>query len=134
MIVVDTNVIASLFVGEPRERTVSERLAFADSEWTAPRLWRSELLATLRKYVRHRGLSTSGAAACFHEAESRVRTSPLDPEAEHVLALSAASDCSTYDCEFVALAIALGCKLATYDRKLRDAFPTVVSTPGAVAP
>lgn len=39
-----------------------------------------------------------------------------------VLALVQASDCSAYDCEFVALARQLGTKLVTMDGKLLRAF------------
>lgn len=35
------------------------------------------------------------------------------------------SNCSAYDCEFVALAMALGVKLMTMDAKLLKAFPTL---------
>lgn len=33
------------------------------------------------------------------------------------------SDCSAYDCEFVALAVKLDTKLVTVDKKLLKAFP-----------
>ena len=33
------------------------------------------------------------------------------------------SDCSAYDCEFIALAINLNTKLVTMDKKLLKAFP-----------
>ena len=33
------------------------------------------------------------------------------------------SDCSAYDCEFVALAMTLGVELVTMDAKLLKAFP-----------
>ena len=33
------------------------------------------------------------------------------------------SDCSAYDCEFIALALQLGTKLITMDKKLLRAFP-----------
>ncbi|NDG42863.1 MAG: VapC toxin family PIN domain ribonuclease, partial [Betaproteobacteria bacterium] len=34
------------------------------------------------------------------------------------------SDCSAYDCEFIALAIKLNTKLVTVDKKLLREFPT----------
>jgi predicted nucleic acid-binding protein len=40
-----------------------------------------------------------------------------------VLELVRDSDCSAYDCEFVALATKLDAKLVTMDRKLLRAFP-----------
>ena len=39
-----------------------------------------------------------------------------------VLELARESDCSVYDCEFVALAMQLGTKLVTMDRELLKAF------------
>ena len=40
-----------------------------------------------------------------------------------VLELVRDSDCSAYDCEFVALAMTLGVKLVTMDAKILRAFP-----------
>lgn len=40
-----------------------------------------------------------------------------------VLELVRDSDCSAYDCEFVALAMSLGITLVTEDKKLLKAFP-----------
>jgi predicted nucleic acid-binding protein len=42
-----------------------------------------------------------------------------------VLDLVNRSDCSAYDCEYVALAKQLGLKLVTMDRKVLRAFPEV---------
>jgi predicted nucleic acid-binding protein len=42
-----------------------------------------------------------------------------------VLELVAASDCTAYDCEFVAVASHLGTRLVTMDAKLLKAFPKV---------
>ncbi|MGH8595208.1 MAG: type II toxin-antitoxin system VapC family toxin, partial [Gammaproteobacteria bacterium] len=47
-----------------------------------------------------------------HEVESR-----------RVLELVRDSDCTAYDCEFVALAMRLGVKVVTMDAKLLKAFP-----------
>ncbi len=43
-----------------------------------------------------------------------------------VLSLVNRSDCSAYDCEFVALARGLGVPLVTMDRKLAASFPETV--------
>ena len=51
MIVVDTNVIAYLFL--PGEYTpLAERLLQKDPDWVAPVLWRSELRNVFALYVR----------------------------------------------------------------------------------
>ncbi|MHB1633024.1 MAG: type II toxin-antitoxin system VapC family toxin, partial [Acidithiobacillus sp.] len=42
-----------------------------------------------------------------------------------VLELVRDSECSAYDCEFVALAMKLGTKLVTMDSKLLRAFPGI---------
>ena len=44
-----------------------------------------------------------------------------------VFRLVEASDCSAYDCEFVAAALALQTRLITSDRQLLRAFPTLAS-------
>jgi predicted nucleic acid-binding protein len=43
----------------------------------------------------------------------------------HVLELVASSDCSAYDCEFVALAEDLGTSLVTVDQKILKEFPQI---------
>lgn len=45
-------------------------------------------------------------------------------DSRRVLELLRDSDCSAYDCEFVALALKLGVKLATMDTRLLKAFGT----------
>jgi predicted nucleic acid-binding protein len=44
-------------------------------------------------------------------------------ESDRVLALARDSTCSSYDCEFVALAMKLNSKLVTMDRALLRSFP-----------
>ena len=46
-----------------------------------------------------------------------------------MLRLAAESGCSSYDCEYVAVAEELGCRLATYDRKVIRRFPGIAVTP-----
>jgi predicted nucleic acid-binding protein len=49
-----------------------------------------------------------------------------------VLELVRDSNCTAYDCEFVALAMRLGVKLATMDAKILKAFPQhVITLPAA---
>ena len=51
MIVVDTNVIAYLFLkGEYNQN--AEKLLKSDSDWSVPILWRSELRSILTLYLR----------------------------------------------------------------------------------
>jgi predicted nucleic acid-binding protein len=46
-----------------------------------------------------------------------------DVDSQRVLELVRDSDCSAYDCEYVALALGLGVKLVTMDARLLRAFP-----------
>lgn len=45
-------------------------------------------------------------------------------DSKSILELVRDSDCSAYDCEFIALADRLGTKLVTMDKKLLKAFPS----------
>jgi hypothetical protein len=55
MIVVDTNIIGSLFLSSAQS-LLAERALIKDSEWAAPILWRSELRSVLVLYM-HKILS-----------------------------------------------------------------------------
>ncbi len=51
MIVVDTNIIAYLYIsGERSQQT--EKLLSIDANWNAPLLWRSEFRSVLSRYLR----------------------------------------------------------------------------------
>jgi len=49
--------------------------------------------------------------------------SEFEVDSRSVLELVRDSDCSAYDCEFIALAVKLGTKLVTADKKVLRAFP-----------
>jgi predicted nucleic acid-binding protein len=122
MIVVDSNVIAYLYL--PGEHTArAEALLERDPEWTAPVLWRSEFRNILAGYMRRRALSFDQARELQAEAESLLSGAEHDVDSQRVLELVRDSDCSAYDCEFVALAMQLRVKLVTLDAKLLRAFP-----------
>lgn len=122
MIVVDTNVLAYLYL--PSDLTQqAEALLERDSEWAAPVLWRSELRNILAGYMRRKMLTFEEARSIQAEAESLLAGSEHEVASQRVLELVRDSDCSAYDCEFVALAMHLGVKLVTMDSKLLKAFP-----------
>lgn len=124
MIVVDTNVIAYLWIEGPMtEGAVA--LARADDAWVAPPLWRSELRNLLATLTRAGRLTEDQALRSAANAESQMRGADRPVETKDVLSLAARSRCSAYDCEFVALASSLGVPLVTCDRKLVKAFPTI---------
>jgi len=122
MIVVDSNVIAYLYL--PGECTAAaEALLERDPEWAAPVLWRSEFRNILAGYLRRDALTFEQALALQQEAESLLAGLEYEVDSRSVLELVRDSDCSAYDCEFVALAEKLKTKLVTMDKKLLKAFP-----------
>ncbi|MCU0990176.1 MAG: type II toxin-antitoxin system VapC family toxin [Xanthomonadales bacterium] len=122
MIVVDSNVVAYLYL--PGDHTdEAEALLERDPGWAAPLLWRSEFRNILAGYMRRRTLTFEAARDLQLEAEQLLVGAEHEVDSWLVLELVRDSDCSAYDCEFVALAMTLGVKLVTMDAKLLKAFP-----------
>lgn len=122
MIVVDSNVVAYLYL--PGDLTArAEALLESDSDWVAPLLWRSEFRNILAGYMRRKTITFEIARELQSEAESLLAGAEHEVDSRLVLELLRDSDCSAYDCEFVALAMSLGTKLVTEDKKLLKAFP-----------
>ena len=122
MIVVDSNVLAYLYL--PGEYTsAAETLLEQDSDWAAPILWRSEFRNILAGYLRRKAITFDQANSLQREAESLLEGAEFEVESIAVLELVRDSDCSAYDCEFIALAMKLDTKLITMDKKLLRAFP-----------
>ena len=122
MIVVDSNVLAYLYL--PGDYTAdAEALLEQDPDWAAPVLWRSEFRNILAGYVRRKALTFEQACSLQGEAESLLAGSEFEVDSRAVLELVRDSDCSAYDCEFIALAMKLNTKLVTEDKKLLRAFP-----------
>lgn len=131
MIVVDSNVLAYLYL--PGEYTATaEALLERDPDWAAPILWRSEFRNILAGYIRRKAISFEQAASLQREAESLLAGAEFEVDSLSVLELVRDSDCSAYDCEFVALAMKLETRLVTMDKKLLREFPkhTVALTAG----
>jgi predicted nucleic acid-binding protein len=122
LIVVDANVLAYLLL--PYEFSArADALYKKDSEWAAPIFWRSEFRNLLAGYMRRKTLKFEEAARVQAEAETLMSGNEHEVDSRHVLELVRDSDCTAYDCEFVALAIKLGVKAVTVDKKLLKAFP-----------
>ena len=123
MIVVDSNILAYLYL--PGDRTAAaEALLEQDPEWAVPTLWRSEFRNILAGYMRRKTVTFDQACSLQREAESLLAGAEFEVDSSSVLELVRDSDCSAYDCEFIALAIKLNTKLVTVDKKLLREFPT----------
>lgn len=122
MIVVDTNVIAYLYL--PGDHTEAARATLAtDAAWAAPLLWRSEFRNVLALYLRQQHLTLAAALEVQSAAEELLAGREYAVESDAVLTLARASGRSAYDCEFVALARALAVPFVTSDRRLLASFP-----------
>lgn len=122
MIVVDSNILAYLYL--PGDRTAdAEALLEREPQWAAPPLWRSEFRNILAGYMRRKVLTFEQANMLQAEAQSLLAGSEFEVDSQAVLQLVRDSDCSAYDCEFVAVANALNTRLVTVDKKLLKAFP-----------
>jgi predicted nucleic acid-binding protein len=124
VIVVDTNVIAYLFL--PGEHTArAEALLKADPEWAAPLLWRCELRNILATYLRRESLNLATVQSVASLAEDLLRGREYAVRSDAVLAAAAATGCTAYDCEFSVLAQELRVPLVTTDKHLLKAFRRV---------
>jgi predicted nucleic acid-binding protein len=94
-----------------------------DSDWIAPVLWRSEFRNTLAGAMRQRSLTVESALEIANLAEAMMAGNELIVSTEIVMRLIAGSNCSAYDCEFVALAEEQNVPLVTVDRAVLRAFP-----------
>jgi predicted nucleic acid-binding protein len=124
MIVVDTNVIGYLYLTGDRSAQ-AERTLLKDPMWVAPLLWRSELRNVLTLYVRKKHLGLAEAQQVMEEAMRLMQGREYEVASHLVLSLAAASTCSAYDCEFVALAKDLDIRLVTVDKQVLSQFPDV---------
>ncbi len=123
MIIADTNIISYLLL--PTSYTDSvESLYKIDPDWSAPILWKSEFRNVMALYLRKKIITLEKAMQLQDTAESIIIQNEYDVSSSQVLALIDKSNCSSYDCEFVALAHHFDTKLVTQDKKILKEFPS----------
>ena len=128
MIVVDTNILAYLFI-EGDRTAVCREVFRKDPEWHVPFLWRSEFRNVLTKYIRHAGLALEDAQNSMTEAEKLLAGQEYFVDSATILELTTANEVSAYDAEYVCLADKLGTKLVTTDKPLLAKFPETGVSP-----
>ncbi len=128
MIVVDTNIIVALWLPTSASE-LAERVLAHDPEWAAPLLWRSELRSVLTGYLRRGVNDLVRATGVAEDAEEHLCGREYHVPSAQVLRWAARSNCSAYDCEFVAFAADLGTPLVTSDRAVLRAFPRIALRP-----
>ena len=124
MIVVDTNIISYLYLSS-NFSAQAEKLLSVASQWSAPILWRSEFRNVLALYLRKEFLSLSETQEIMEDAMIFLQEREYEVSSHQVLELVNQSNCSSYDCEFVALAKDLGIPLITADKKILREFPEI---------
>ena len=128
MIVADANLLAYLVL--PGQWTgAAEAVLRHDSVWVVPSLWLCEVRSVVNQYVRRGDMTLARAVTALERAEQVIAGREGLVDSRIVLELAQRSKCSTYDCEYVALAIGLGVPLVTSDVALLRAFPRVAVNP-----
>lgn len=122
MIVADANIIVYRFIPSSRTEDAISLVNF-DAEWAAPILWRSEVRNALSNHMRAGQINRQDAKTMMQLATACLLGGEHAVSDHAVFELVAKSRCSAYDCEYVALAEALGTILVTEDQKLLRAFP-----------
>jgi predicted nucleic acid-binding protein len=124
MIVVDTNIISYLYLTGERSHQ-AEQLLSLDPHWCAPVLWRSEFRSVLSQYLRKNLLAFEEVLLILEQAEDLLSDNEYEVPSAHIMQMVISSGCSSYDCEFVALASYLGIPLITADKRLLREFPEI---------
>jgi len=124
VIVVDNSVLVYFWLPSAFGE-LAEAAKGRDQAWAAPVLWRAEFRNVLAGYLRKKLLTEVEANAAYLNAQKDLGPNEYTIPTERILKLVLASDCSAYDCEYVALAMDLGVPLVTTDKQLLRAFPKV---------
>ena len=128
MIVVDANLIGNLLIN-------SEHSQFAiqvfekDPDWYAPLLWQSEVRSMVTNYFRHNLLTLDAALRVMDEAHQLMMEHERLISSHSVLELATRSKCTSYDCEYVALAKEMNLILVTFDKQVVGTFPRIAVFP-----
>lgn len=127
MVVVDTNIIAPLYVRSARTNIV-EQLFARDAVWRTEPLALIELSNVLISYERSRYITPATARDCLNRAAAFLQ--PHFFRVSHRAALDAALQyrVTAYDARFLALAQQLDRRLITEDVKLRAAAPSLTQS------
>ncbi|HSI34299.1 MAG TPA: type II toxin-antitoxin system VapC family toxin [Tepidisphaeraceae bacterium] len=128
MIVVDTNVVLAVVV-----RSDATQAALAarsrDPERIVPRLFVSEVLQSLLKYVVARSMDRDQALKAFKRATSLGKAGHAEAEPVDVLNTAIRLGLTAYDSEYVAMAELHGLRFVTLDGQVLKAAPGVAVTP-----
>ncbi len=126
MIVIDTNIIAYLFIQGDRTDS-AQQLLMLEPQVIVPVLWRHEFLNVVTTYIRHGGVTLTTGNKIINRALKFLATSESDVDFSLALKLATEHHCSAYGAQFAACAMQHSIKLVTEDAKLIRAFPACAS-------
>ena len=122
MIVVDTNIICYFYLEEQYAEQTNKLLQL-DPDWIVPVLWHSEFMNVLALYLQKKLLTFDKALEILAAAEYQMQDNEFMPSSISIMQLVNTSNCSAYDCEFVALAQEMNLNLLTADKRILKEFP-----------
>ena len=122
MIVVDNSVLVYFWLPGAFAEW-AEAAKAQDGVWAAPVLWRAEFRNMLAGYLRRKLLTEAEANAAYLNVQKDLGAHEFTVPTERILKLVLVSDCTAYDCEYVALAQDLKVPLVTTDKQILRAFP-----------
>lgn len=128
MIVVDANMIGYFFITgdySPLAIQVFEK----DPDWYAPMLWQSEVRSIITQYVRYKKMPLAQSQQLMNEVHDLMLEHERFVSSNLVLELVAISKCSSYDCEYIALAKEMNLNLVTFDKEVLQEFPQIAISP-----
>lgn len=128
MIVVDANLIGYFFMAGENSPLAVQVFA-KDPDWYAPLLWQSEVRSIVSKYFHFKDMPLHKAQQIMNEAHDLMIEHERFVSSNIVLDLMASSKCTSYDCEYVALAKELNLTLVTFDREVLRDFPQIAVSP-----
>ena len=104
---------------------LAEAAKHRDKVWASPILWRSEFRNLLAGYLRQKTLTEAEANAAYLNVQKDLGANEYSVPTERIIRLVLESDCTAYDCEYVALAQDFGVPLVTMEKQILRAFPKI---------
>lgn len=124
MIVVDSNIIAARNLTSSLT-SKAEQVERKDPVWIVPTIWRYEFQNILATAMKVRQITPEDAFEIWQRVSGVLAENESEPSPAKVLDLVARYGITSYDGQFIALAMEMGIPCVTEDRALREKFPRV---------
>lgn len=127
MILIDTNIVVSLWIGNDWTESVRQLLS-QDDNWHTETYCLVEFSNVLTTYARQKLLSEKRAKVLLYEAESFLSSGFHAANHHDALSLAMHLKVSAYDARFLIVAQSLNLPLITEDKRLRNAAPLLTQS------